>query len=147
MREGGIWSFWPRHMKSPLLHPRLNKKGVLTPKKKSGTPTTARRTQWLKLPELLILSMKTLRKFNTMASKQGDLEKYVVELPNLLYEPIVGVQPMWPDGIELLVKHIYADTAVLDCALPILSCRIKCVPIYVVSLPCHNCKFWPFCQL
>ena len=62
-----------------------------------------------------------------MASKQGDLEKYVVELPNLLYEPTVGVQPTWPGGIELLVKHIYLDTAVLDCALPILSCRIKIV--------------------
>ena len=96
--------------------------------------------------DAVLIDLHTLRKFNPMASKQGDLEKYVVELPNLLYEPIVGVQPTWPDGIELLVKRIYADTAVLDCALPILSCRIKCVPIYVVSLPCHNCKLWPFCQ-
>ena len=69
--------------------------------------------------DAVLVDLHTLQKFNPMASKQGDLEKYVVELPNLLYEPIVGVQPTWPSGIELLVKHIYADTAVLDCALPI----------------------------
>lgn len=50
--------------------------------------------------------------------KQGDLEKDIFELPNLIYKPIVGA----PQPIG--TKCIYADTAVLVSALYILSLRI-----------------------
>src|SRR6266540_3258752 len=71
-----------------------------------------------------------------ICTKQRDLQRSIVKLPNLLNPCIVGIL------LTISVIGIYTDATILVGALVILGFCVKSVPIYVVSLEYQNCRRW-----
>jgi hypothetical protein len=75
----------------------------------------------------ILVGLHSIWESNLLATEQWDLQIFsVLQLPNLLYEPIVGFP------VAIIVVGISSNTAVLIGFLVVLCPCIKCIVINII---------------
>jgi hypothetical protein len=75
----------------------------------------------------ILVGLHSIWESNLLATEQWDLQIFsVLQLPNLLYEPIVGFP------VAIIVVGLSSNTAVLIGFLVVLCPGIKCIVINII---------------